>query len=623
MARTSGKDLIRLARLAREIEHKRVLSLKIQERLTSLQRAGAVVTGESDLLADVQDLLDNSLKTLQAIEQANADDDSTDHLSSLEHMLSDVQWDVAEIILPELDAKDKEQQRQILRYREQIIEWQAHIDGLLALLAEARNVRAPVVREDREVRRLQAIVEQADRGLRDQQFDILLPALETLHNEQARPAQLVEAIRAKSQAAAAFVRQADLLLLQSPLANRRFQYTVLMRTPSEPGSHGVNIQDSRTLVEHDHDRLQKAVQDVTSHINAGLARQFTARSAPPAEPVAATSVAAAPVAGRRPELTEGGRRAPQRRDAEREMESGAPAVLRNVNDLAQDIGDLMYRVLVPDQMQRYLRDTQCAMTITTNDLEVPWELMWSEGAAEPFLCLDRPVARLPMGRAFPRQEPRPPRPDARIRFLLVYADPAGNLNEAGKEVDQIAQSLHSDWKDIEVTTLRAEQANGEQLNKVLRSGEYDVIHYAGHASFDDTDADLSGLLLHDNEVFFAQKIRSLLEGRPLVFLNACESGRTANERQPQTVGRYLQKPAEGLASAFIYGGAIGCIGSLWPVYDDAAAAFATHFYNKVLEGYMIGEAMRQTRHFVKGRYPDQITWATFVLYGDPTFRLGS
>jgi CHAT domain-containing protein len=45
------------------------------------------------------------------------------------------------------------------------------------------------------------------------------------------------------------------------------------------------------------------------------------------------------------------------------------------------------------------------------------------------------------------------------------------------------------------------------------------------------------------------------------------------------------------------------------------------FYTKVLEGHMIGEAMRQARCQIREKYPTQITWAAFILYGDPTFRL--
>jgi CHAT domain-containing protein len=66
-----------------------------------------------------------------------------------------------------------------------------------------------------------------------------------------------------------------------------------------------------------------------------------------------------------------------------------------------------------------------------------------------------------------------------------------------------------------------------------------------------------------------------------------------------------------------------CIGSLWPIYDAAAADFAREFYNEALKGSMLGEAMRLARKKIRDAYPDQITWAAFALYGDPTFRLGS
>jgi CHAT domain-containing protein len=86
---------------------------------------------------------------------------------------------------------------------------------------------------------------------------------------------------------------------------------------------------------------------------------------------------------------------------------------------------------------------------------------------------------------------------------------------------------------------------------------------------------------------------------------------------------YLQEKAEGLASAFIYGGARACIGALWPIHDDAAAQFAIEFYRSALDGQTVGEALRLARGEIKERFPDRITWAAFVLYGDPTARLPS
>ena len=65
----------------------------------------------------------------------------------------------------------------------------------------------------------------------------------------------------------------------------------------------------------------------------------------------------------------------------------------------------------------------------------------------------------------------------------------------------------------------------------------------------------------------------------------------------------------------------GCIGALWPIFDDPAALFAVDFYNEVLKGTMIGEAMRRARKKSREQYPENMTWAAFVLYGDPTSSL--
>jgi CHAT domain-containing protein len=205
--------------------------------------------------------------------------------------------------------------------------------------------------------------------------------------------------------------------------------------------------------------------------------------------------------------------------------------------------------------------------------------------------------------------------------LLVYADPTGNLPKAANEVATIRDRLTQDWgRGVEITELFGEQATGTALTRELRSGGHHVVHYAGHAAFHDTNPERSCLLLHDGEIFFAQKIQRVLEGRPLVFLNACESSQTANEdSDPSTT--YLGEQTQGLASAFNYGGAQACVGALWPVYDDTAAEFAVEFYQAFFEGNRVGEALRLARQKIRAERPDHITWASYALYGDPTFRM--
>jgi CHAT domain-containing protein len=57
------------------------------------------------------------------------------------------------------------------------------------------------------------------------------------------------------------------------------------------------------------------------------------------------------------------------------------------------------------------------------------------------------------------------------------------------------------------------------------------------------------------------------------------------------------------------------------VYDRPAAELAVKFYEYVLLGEPTGEALRKARNDIRVLYPREVTWAGYVLYGDPTFRL--
>ena len=622
MAQPTARHLSRLARLAADLRGKQDLCVVFQRLVEASERSGMIVAGERWILEQLQQRVGTAMESLGALQEAETTSQATDHLSELERILSDPEWDASRGVLADLKEQDAEREAMLRQYEGQLAEWADHIGDLKTLIGEARESRAPVMREETQVLGLEATVQRAERALRDRDFGALTEAIARLDAAKAVPAELSAGIASKARESGPLSRQADLLLLQSPLVDQTYEYTVLLRTPSEPGSHGVNIQDSSTLVRQDRQQMRDAVDEITRAINLGLARQFRQRSDPE------LAQAFPPTSDERADLAERAESQPQQsavpqdpitRDLIPVDMSGERASVQSVNGLAQSVGDLMYRLLMPEAMQRYLDDTPCSVTITTNDLELPWELMWYR---DDFLCLDRPVARMPMGRAFPREDPPRARGSNKLLFRLIYADPHGNLPAAEREVDQIKEGLIAAWGDqIQVDVLKGPDATGRQLNEDLRTGKYDVIHFAGHAAFNEQEPDLSGLLLHDEEVFFAQKTRRLLEGRPLVFLNACESGRTANASELQSVESYLQKPAEGLASSFVYGGALGCIGALWPVYDDAASEFAVTFYSRMLEGYMIGEAMRRARIHTRERFPRQITWAAFVLYGDPTFRL--
>jgi hypothetical protein len=583
--------------------------------LRNLQRAGLMtVVGEEGILAAVDACLGEADAIL---ERVNQDATAIQHeLDELEVVLNRLEWDVLVAARPQLDAKRVHQDAAIRASHADVDQWNAKLEPLRRDIDLALVVRAPVARERALLDKMTGLVAASERALSDHRYADVAEPIRRL-SETESPAALAERVQRKTQDAHRFSGQADVLLLRTD-AEGMHSYTVLLRTPGEPGSHGINIQDSSCLVQQDREYIRAVIGQITRAVDATIIRQFRLTSGSPTEPPSE------PPPSPNPAL------------AARDLAAAAPPpaeerrTRQDLSSLIGDVGNVMFRLTMPDRMRQYLATTPCSLTITTDDLELPWELMYDDSlegsdaeAGLGFLCLQRPIARMPMGRAFPRVRPVKRR-KSKLRFLLVYADPEDNLPAAQSEVDQIKRELEL-WSEpeggLEVETLRGAESTGTRMNRALLSGEYDVIHFAGHAHFSEADPDLSGLVLHGQERFLSQKIQRFVEGEPLVFLNACQTGRTANANTPQSVGEYFWKPAEGLASAFLYGGALGCVGSLWPVYDDPAAEFAVEFYKQVLEGQPIGEAMRLTRRAIRSRFPDSITWAAFVLYGDPTFRL--
>ncbi len=65
----------------------------------------------------------------------------------------------------------------------------------------------------------------------------------------------------------------------------------------------------------------------------------------------------------------------------------------------------------------------------------------------------------------------------------------------------------------------------------------------------------------------------------------------------------------------------GFVGTLWPVTDRAALAFAGAFYGEMTGGRPIGEAMLRARQQARERYPDDPTWLAYCCFADPLARI--
>jgi CHAT domain-containing protein len=162
--------------------------------------------------------------------------------------------------------------------------------------------------------------------------------------------------------------------------------------------------------------------------------------------------------------------------------------------------------------------------------------------------------------------------------------------------------------------LREREATYDNVWKALREGPYQIVHFNGHAKFDENNPHASALVLYDRNMT-TKAVQTYVAKSPpiLCFVNACETAKIAVSK-----GWKDRYNIFGLARAFLETGAY-LLGSRWKVNDKAAAGFAKKFYLSLLkEGEPLGKAILEARKACKQESPlDELAWANYTLYGDP------
>jgi CHAT domain-containing protein len=209
--------------------------------------------------------------------------------------------------------------------------------------------------------------------------------------------------------------------------------------------------------------------------------------------------------------------------------------------------------------------------------------------------------------------------------VLLVVNPTGDLEgaqEEGRRVQELFRSLPSTKLD----ELWGKDATRPALLSRFGSGKYDIIHYAGHAFFDEASPERSGILCHNHVPISGVDLAQLTNLPTLVFFNACESGRlrrssrgllVADEARARKTRLEHVRDAVGLAEAFLRGGVSVFVGTYWPVGDTPAKMFADTFYSTILKGEPIGDAVLAGRKAVKDSGAHD--WANYILYGSQDF----
>jgi triacylglycerol esterase/lipase EstA (alpha/beta hydrolase family) len=281
----------------------------------------------------------------------------------------------------------------------------------------------------------------------------------------------------------------------------------------------------------------------------------------------------------------------------------------------QNTGSLLFDQFFPEDMRAYLwanRDRVCDLIVYTDEPCVPWELFHlkpprGKRGVEPRFLAQGGLVRWQLG-SFPPQRIRVR--SGKVRTICPeYADPMFK-NDVGLLE---AAYLHDRFGARPVT------ATPDGVERVLRGGSFDLLHFSGHGAADAADiADAKVLLKgrrRGQEVLqefltstdVSQNVAWAAAGKPgpVVVLNACQTGR----------GGELFTTVGGFAKAFLDAGASAFVSCLWSVHEEPARVFVETLYDELLRGTPMSRATAAAR--TAAREAGDPTWLAYVVYARP------
>jgi CHAT domain-containing protein len=182
-------------------------------------------------------------------------------------------------------------------------------------------------------------------------------------------------------------------------------------------------------------------------------------------------------------------------------------------------------------------------------------------------------------------------------------DEAYNLRFAEREAKEVASVYPQS-----AVYLRADAS---KPRVVSLSPNFDMLHFAVHAEFNEEDPMSSALLLApegsgDGKLRVGE-IFSLDLKTNMVVLSACETGLGKLSSGDEIVG---------LTRAFIYAGTPSIVTTLWKVNDRASYELMREFYQH-LKTAKKSEALRQAQLKTMEQFPEPFYWAAYQLTGEP------
>jgi len=264
----------------------------------------------------------------------------------------------------------------------------------------------------------------------------------------------------------------------------------------------------------------------------------------------------------------------------------------------------LYKRLFPDELKRILwehRDEIKSIFIVSDEEWIPWEIILPYESTEAgtlkddFWCVKYNFGRW-ISHFFPQKL-------IRIRSgAIIACDNNSKLRKVNEEKKKVAAIIANGG----INSISCESKYSKVLD-LLSDKEINLYHFACETFYDKGSSDDSYLCLLDGNLKARDVgVRNLKLGKPMVFLNACESSITG----------YAVTGMGGFSKAFVDIGSLAFIGTMWRVPDKYALKFAeTYYQNLFYQKLSIGEALKKTREDLRD-LPNPV-WLAYSLVGNP------
>lgn len=283
----------------------------------------------------------------------------------------------------------------------------------------------------------------------------------------------------------------------------------------------------------------------------------------------------------------------------------------------KQLGLNLWKYLLPDELKKdYLEHPEKwqgkTLLIVSDEPYIPWELVWPysvQGEDKYPWCISMQLTRW---LRHDLQENTHQLPPSQLHFnkLACLAPVAAQLIKAQEEKQFLEQLI----AENNLNNVSPKKCYLSDIWELLETSGYNWFHVASHGNFKkNTPDDPSAIMLEnaDNltlDDFLDPKIESHInKTRPAFVFNSCHSGRQS----------WALRGLGGWPNHLIGMGAGLFLAPLWPVSDGCALVFAKQFYQELLRGKTVAQAMLSGRLAIKDVSQGDSSWLAYSVYAHP------